>query len=192
MKMPYGRREDLSNSLSNSVTWCWTILLCQLFIICKISVHWAVFLEYLPSIRSFGHVLLFVTPWTAARQASLSITNSQSLLKLMSIESMMPCNHLNLCHPLLLLPSVFSSIRERWLFSSESILHIRWPKCWSFSFSMNIHDWPPFGWTGLISLQSKGWALQNWWLWTVVLEKTLKSALDCSIYESRGLLGLPL
>ena len=72
------------------------------------------------------------TPWTAARQASLSIANSWSLLKLMSIESVMPSNHLILCHPLLLLPSVFPSIR---VFSNESVLHIRWPKYWSFSFS---------------------------------------------------------
>ena len=76
-------------------------------------------------------VQVFVTPWTAARQASLSITNSQSLLKLMFIESVMPSNHLILCHALLLLPSIFPSIR---VFSSESVLLIRWPKYWSFSF----------------------------------------------------------
>ena len=75
-----------------------------------------------------------VTPWTAAHQACLSITNSWSLLKLMSIQSVMPSNHLTLCHPLLLLPSIFPSIR---VFSSESVLHIRWPKCWSFSFSIS-------------------------------------------------------
>ena len=93
----------------------------------------------------------------AALQASLSITNSQSLLKLMSIESAMPSNHLILCHPLLLLPSIFPSIR---VFASESVLHITWPKYWSFSFSisllMNIQDWFPLGLTGLISLQCKG------------------------------------
>ena len=98
------------------------------------------------------------TPWTAARQASLSITNSQSLLKLMSIELVMPSNHLILCHPLLLPPSVFPSIR---VFSTESVLHIRWPKYWSFSFSAsvlpaNIQDCLPLGLTGLISLESKG------------------------------------
>ena len=75
-----------------------------------------------------------VTPWTAACQVSLSITNSRSLLKLMSVEPMMPSNHLILCHTLLLLPSVFSSIR---IFSSESALHIRWSKYWSFSFNIN-------------------------------------------------------
>ena len=80
-----------------------------------------------------SRVQLFVTPWTAARQASLSITNSWSLLKLMSIESVMPSNHLILCHPLLLQPSIFPSIR---VFSNESALRIRWPKYWSFSFSI--------------------------------------------------------
>ena len=83
-------------------------------------------------IQSFSHVQLFETPRTAACQASLSITNSQSLLKLMSIESVMPSNHLTFCCPLLLLPSIFPSIR---VFSSESVLHIRWPKYWSFSFN---------------------------------------------------------
>ena len=86
------------------------------------------------SVQSLGCVWLFATPWTVARQASLSITNSQSLIKLMSIESVMPCNHLILWHPLLLLPSIFPSIR---VFSSESVFHIRWPKYWSFSFSIS-------------------------------------------------------
>ena len=84
------------------------------------------------SVQSLSHVWLFVTPWTAAHQASLSITNSWSLLKLMSIESMMPYNHLILCCPLLLPPSIFPSIR---VFSNESVLHIRWPKYWIFSFN---------------------------------------------------------
>ena len=84
------------------------------------------------SIQSLSRVWLFATPWIAACQASLSITNSQSLLKLMSIEPVMPSNHLILCHPLLLSPSIFPSIR---VFSNESALHIRWPKYWSFSFS---------------------------------------------------------
>ena len=85
-------------------------------------------------IPSPSHIQLFATPWTAACQASLSITNSQSLPKLMSIESVMPSNHLILCHPLLLLPSIFPSIR---VFFSESVLCIRWPKYWSFSFSIS-------------------------------------------------------
>ena len=86
------------------------------------------------SVQSLSHVQLFATPWTAARQASLSITNSQSLLKLMSIELVMPSNHLILCRPLLLPLSVVPSIR---VFSSESVLHIGWPKYWSFSFSFS-------------------------------------------------------
>ena len=96
-------------------------------------------------------------PWTAARWASLSITNSQSLLKLMSIESVMPSNQLILCHPLLFPLLIFPSIR---VFSSESVLHIRRPKYWSLSLSIspsnNTQDWFPLGWTGWISLKSKG------------------------------------
>ena len=88
----------------------------------------------------------------AACQASLSITNSQSLLKLMSIDPEMPSNHLIRCRPLLLPPSIFPSIR---VFSNESVLHIKWPKYWNFSFSIN-QDWSPLGWTSWISLQSKG------------------------------------
>ena len=86
------------------------------------------------SVQSLSRVRLFATPWTTARQASLSFTNSQSLLKLMSIESVMPSNHLILCCPLILPPSIFPSIR---VFSNESVLHIRWPKYWSFSFSIS-------------------------------------------------------
>ena len=98
-----------------------------------------------------------VTLWTAAHQASLSINNSQSLLKLMSIESVIPSNHLILCHPLLLPPSISPRIR---VFSNESVICIRWPKYWSFSFgispSSEYSGLIPLGWTGLISLQSKG------------------------------------
>ena len=85
------------------------------------------------SVQSLSRVRLFVTPWTTAHQASLSIASSWSLLKLMSIESVMPSSHLILCHPLLLLPSIFPSIR---VFSNESVLRIRWPKYWRFSFSI--------------------------------------------------------
>ena len=118
-----------------------------------------IFLSQLPNIMcsSVSHVRLFATPWTIGHQASLSINNSQNLLKLMLIESVMPSNYLILCRPLLLLPSVFPSIR---VFSSESVLSIRWPKYWSFIFSinlpMNIQDRFPLGWTGWIPLQSKG------------------------------------
>ena len=96
------------------------------------------------SVQSLSRVPLFSTPWTTARQASLSITNSQSPPKPMSIESVMPSNHLILCHPLLLLPSIFPSIR---VFSDESVLHIRWPKYWSFSFNISPSNEHP----GLIS-----------------------------------------
>ena len=100
----------------------------------------------LTSVQSLSHVWLFVTPWTAAHQASPSITNSPSLLKLMSIESVMPSNHLILCRPLLLRPSVFPSIR---VFSNESIPCIKWPKYWSFSFNISLSN----EYSGLISFR---------------------------------------
>ena len=115
------------------------------------------------SARSLSRVQLFATPWTAARQASLSITNSQSLPKLMSIESVMPSNHLILCRPLLLLPSIFPSIR---VFSSESALHIRWPKYWSFSFSIS----PSKEYPGLISFRMD-------WLDLLAVQRTFKTLL---------------
>ena len=104
-------------------------------------------IQNISSVQSLSCVRLFAIPWTAARQASLSITNSLSLLKLMSIESVMPSNPLILCHPLLLLPSVLSSFR---VFPSESVLHIRWPKYWSFNFSIS----PSNGYSGLISFRT--------------------------------------
>ena len=113
------------------------------------------------SVPLLSHVQLFVTPWTAARQASLSITNSWSLLRLMSIESVMPSDHLILCYPLLLLPSVFPSIG---VFSSESVLLIRWPKYWSFSIS------PSNEYSGLISFR--------WTGWISAVQGTLKSLLQ--------------
>ena len=113
------------------------------------------------SVQLLSHLQLFVTPWTAAHQASLSITNSRSLLKLMSIESVMPSNHLILCHPLLLLPSIFPSIR---VFSSESVLCLRWPNYWSFSFSIS----PSNGHSGLISFGID-------WLDLLAVQGTLKS-----------------
>ena len=115
------------------------------------------------SVQSLSHVLLFATPWTAARQASLSITNFQSLLKLMSIESMMPSYHLILCPLLLLLlPSIFPSIR---VFSKESALCIRWPKYWSFSFSISPSNEHP----GLISFRMD-------WMDLLAVRGTLKSS----------------
>ena len=98
------------------------------------------------SVQLLNRVQLFVTPWTAAHQASLSITNSRSLLKLMSIELVMPSNHLILCHPLLLPPSIFPNTR---VFSNESVLSIRWPKSWSFSFNIS----PSSEYPGLISFR---------------------------------------
>ena len=115
------------------------------------------------SVQSLSHVRLFATPWTAARQSSLSITNSQSLLKLMSTESLLPANHLILCHFLLLPPSIFPSIR---IFSNESVLHIRWPKYWSFSFSIS----PSNEYSGLISFRMD-------WLDLLAVQGTLKSLL---------------
>ena len=132
------------------------------------------------SVQSLSRVQLFATPQTATRQASLSITNSRSLLKLMSIESVMPSNHLILCRPLLFLPSIFPSIR---VFSKESVLRIRGPKYWSFSFSipMNIQDWFPSGWTGWISLLSKG--LSKVFSNTTVQKDQLDPPLWCSAFS---------
>ena len=98
------------------------------------------------TVQSLSHVQLFATLWTAASQASLSVTNSWSSFKLMSIQSMMPSNHLILCHPLLFLPSIFPNIR---VFSNESALLIRWPKYWSFSFNISPFNEHP----GLISFR---------------------------------------
>ena len=116
------------------------------------------------SVQSLSCVWLFVTPWTAARQASLSITNSWSLPKLMSIKSVMPSNHLILCHPLLLLPSIFPSTR---VFSNESNLHIRWPKYCGFSFSISPSNEQP----GLISFRMD-------WLDLLAVQGTVKSLLQ--------------
>ena len=104
-------------------------------------------LKWISSVQPLSRVRLFGTPWNAACQACLSITNSQSLLKLVSVESVMPSNHLILCHPLLLVPSIFPSIR---VFSNESVLRMRWPKYWSFSFSISPSNEHP----GLISFGS--------------------------------------
>ena len=112
-------------------------------------------------VQLLSHVPLFATPWTAGRQASLSITNSWSLIKLMSIESVMPSNHLILCRALLLPPSIFPSIR---VFSNESVLRIRWPKYWHFSFSIS----PSIEYSGLISFWMD-------WLDLLAVQETLKN-----------------
>ena len=133
---------------------------------CKLNIH-SIVSVWLSSVQLLSRVRLFVTPWTAACQASLSITNSRSLLKLMSIESVVPSNHLILCCPLLLLPSIFPSIR---VFSKESVLHIRWPKYWSFSFNISLFNEH----SGLISFRRD-------WLDLLAVQGTLKSQVYSSI-----------
>ena len=120
--------------------------------------------QLLSSVQLFSRVRLFATPWTIGLQASLSITSSRSLLKLTSVVSMMPSNHLILCRPLLLPPSIFPSIR---VFSNESALHIKWPKYWSFSFSIS----PSNEYSGLISFRMD-------WLDLLAVQGTLKSLLQ--------------
>ena len=127
------------------------------------SNHYVVHLQF-RSVQSLSCVQLFATPRTTAHQASLSITNSQSSPKLMSVESVMPSSHLILCHPLLFLPSIFPSIR---VFSNESALHIRWPEYWSFSFSISLSNEHP----GLISFRMD-------WLDLLAVQGTLKSLLQ--------------
>ena len=155
----------LSRSVLTGLTLCMCLVLRTLsawfyhrLMMLTCSAAFWIWLMNLPIVvQSLSHVQLFATSWTAARQVSLSFTISWSLLKLMSIESVMPSNPLILCHPLLLLPSIFPSIR---VFSNESAPCIRWPKYWSFSFSISLSsDYSgliPFRLTGLISLQSKG------------------------------------
>ena len=116
------------------------------------------------SVQSLSHVTLFVTPWTAAHEASLPIINSSSLLKLISIESVMPSNRLILCHPLLFMPSIFCAIR---VFSNESTFWIRWPKNWSFNFNIS----PSNDYSGLISFRMN-------WLYLLTVQGTLKSLLQ--------------
>ena len=145
------------------------------------------------SVPSLSCVRLFVTPWATARQASLSITNCQSLLKPISIESVMPSNYLIFCHPLLLLPSIIPSIR---VFSSKSALRIRWQRIGvSASASvlpMTIQDWFPLGWTGWISLQSKG--LSRVFSKTIVQKRELFGAqlsLESTSHTHKWLLEKP-
>ena len=123
------------------------------------------------SVQSLSHVQLFVTPWTAAHQVSLSITNSQSLPKLMSVQSVMPSNHLILCRPLLLPPSIFPSTR---VFSNESVLCIRWPKYWSFSFSIS----PSNEYSGLISFRMD---------WLIKMEDKDNGEINPMQYEKESL-----
>ena len=131
---------------------------------CLLSNYWCFNSVQFSSLQLLSRVWLFATPWTAACQASLSTTNSRSPPKLMSIESVMPSNHLILCHPLLLLPSIFPNIR---IFSNELTFHIRWPKYWSFSFSIS----PSNEHSGLISFRMD-------WLDLLAVQGTLKSLLQ--------------
>ena len=139
-------------------------LLLEIVIIIAIPLSDFHFLVQFNSVQSLSHVPLFATPWITAHQASLSITKSQSSLKLMSIESVMPSSHLILCRPLLLLPPISPSIR---VFSNESALHMRWPKYWSFSFSISPSNEHP----GLISFRMD-------WLDLFAVQGTLKSLLQ--------------
>ena len=139
------------------------ILLHFVFLLAIAAWHMGSYFQF-SSVQSVSHVWLFVTPWTTAHQASLSITNSWSPPKPMSIKSMMPSNHLILCHPLLLLPSIFPSIR---VFSNESALHIRWSKYYSFSFNISPSNEHP----GLICFRMD-------WLDLLAVQGTLKSLLQ--------------
>ena len=123
-----------------------------------------IYCRKISSVRSLSHVQLFLTPWTAARQASLFITNTWGLLKVMSIQSVMPSNHVILCHPLLLLPSILPNIM---ILSNESARHIRWPKYWSYTFSIS----PSNDYSGLISFRIN-------WLDLLAVKGTLKNLLQ--------------
>ena len=160
-----------SQPCNNSISLMFSVLLMMILLgdlvwVCpsalSISSMYAASISF-SSVQSLSHAQLFATPWTAADQASLSITKSQSLLTLMSIELVIPPNHLVLCHPLLLLPSTFPSIR---VFSYELFLHIRWPKFWTFSFSIS----PSNEYSGLISCRD--------WLDLLAVQGTLKSLLQ--------------
>ena len=156
----------------------WVIFLLLIYSFNAVFIHWYYSLKHyqyhqlrfteqsvqFSSLQSLSRVRLFATPWTAGCQASPSITNSLSLPKLMSIESVMPSNHLILCYPLLLLPSIFPNIR---VFSNESVLCIRWPKHWSFSFNISPSNEHP----GLISFRMD-------WLDLLAVQGTLQSLLQ--------------
>ena len=174
-KLPESWRICLKSGLESEISW--NMIKGSIYLLSKLTiyVYWSELqlqlvghvvdfdTNHFGSVQSLSRVQLFVTPWTAACQASLSITNSWSLHKLLSIESVMPSKHLILCHPLLLLPSIFSSIS---VFSNESVLHIRWPKYWSFSFTIS----PSSEYSGLISFSMD-------WLDLFAVQGTLKSLL---------------
>ena len=170
---PWGHRVGHSwgtKQQQRCITYHFPILLpCRLYSsLCYTVGHCCLSILYVVVVWLLSCVWLFVTPWTTAHQASLSITSSRSLPKLMSIESAMPSNHLILCRPLLLLPSIFPNIR---VFSNESALHIRWPKYWSFSFDISPSNEHP----GLTSFRMD-------WLALLAVHGTLKSLLQHIIY----------
>ena len=154
------------HNTTQHITQIISILVYQ-FILCSLVTN---DISCCQSVQLLSHVQLFVTPWKAACQASLSITNSWSFLKLMSIKSVMPSNLLILCHPLIHLPSIFPSIR---VFSNESVLCIRWPKYWSFSFSISHSN----GYSGLISFRID-------WFYLLAVQGTLKSLLQYHISKA--------
>ena len=149
--------------LSSCIHYFWREVDCNSYLSASIGNAFSPLLQF-SSIQLLSRVWLFATPWTAACQASLSITSSQSLPKLMSIELVMQSNHLILCRPLLLLPSIFPSIR---VFSNESAFRIRWPKYWSFSYNIS----PSNKYSGLISFKMD-------WLDLLAVQRTLKSLLQ--------------
>ena len=168
---PWGRREsDVTEHAHKNCYYLkkWTIIFKNVcFFICHFLLsRYCYFCPYLftGTLQLLSRIWFFVTPWTTAHQASLSITNSQSLLKLMSIELVMPSNHLIFCHPLLFLPLIFPCIR---VFSKESVLPLRWPKYWSFSFGIR----PSNEYSGLISFRMD-------WLDLFTVQGTLKSLLQ--------------
>ena len=160
------------HSVTKLPCWGWILWLKNILSHTKSYAITYIHITSLSSVQSLSRVCLFVAPWPAAHQASLSTNNSRSLLKLMSIKSVMPSNQLVLCHPLLLLPPIPHSIR---VFSNESTLHIRWPKYWSFSFKIspsNEHPW-------LICFRRD-------WLDILAVQGTLKSLRDGEYMYIRG------
>ena len=171
----------------NTEGFCHSLL--QWITFCQNSPPWPIHLGWsdissvqFSSVQSLSHVWLFATPWTAARQASLSVTNSQSPPKPMSIELMMPSNHLILCHPLLLLASIFPSIR---VFSSESALHIRWPKYWSFSFNISPSNEHP----GLISFRMDWIRMVQKFHWVIPVHRPQASCILHQTWTGMGWYG---
>ena len=171
--------KGLSRVFSNTTVQKHHFFSAQLSLWSKSHIYTWLLEKSIAVVQSLRHVWLFVTPWTATRQASLSFTINWSLLKLMSTELVMPSDHLILCHPLLLLPSIFPSISVR---SNESVLCIRWPKYWSFSFSFSIS--PTNEYSGLISFRMD-------WFDLLAIQGTLKRVFN-TIIEKHQFFGTQL